>query len=74
MKKEPKSNVIFLINKENIITDYSIGFKVLSEARWFELTEAERSKDRLHNELLDYLYKGNSIDMIDSTRYKIFNK
>ena len=32
-KKEPKSNAIFLSNKENIISDYSIGCKVLSEAR-----------------------------------------
>ena len=56
-KKEPKSNAIFLSNKENIISDYSIGRKVLYKARYFELTEAERSKDKLHNELLDHLYK-----------------
>ena len=73
-KKEPKSNAIFSSNKENIISDYSIGCKVLSEARQFELTEAERSKDKLHNDLLDHLYKGNPINIRDLTRYLIFNK
>ena len=70
-KKKPKSNAIFSSNKENIISDYSIGCKVLSEARWFELTEAERSKDRINNDLIDNLYKGNSINKRDSKRYKI---
>ena len=41
---------------------------------WFELTEAERSKDKLHNNLLDHLYKGNPINIKDLIRYLIFNK
>ena len=73
-KKEPKFNTILSSNKENIISNYSIGYKFLSEARWFELIEAARSKDKIYNKLLNILYKGNPINRRNLKRYKIFNK
>ena len=73
-KKKLKSNAVFSNCKENIISDYSIGCEVLSKAKWFELLEAERSKDEVHNNFLDSLYKGNGINLRELSRYKIFNK
>ena len=73
-RKKLKSNAIFSNCKENIISDFSIGCNVLSKAKWFELLEAERSKDEEHNNFLDSLYKGYVINLRELSRYKIFNK
>ena len=67
-KKKIKSNAIFSNCKENVISDFSIGCNVLSKAKWFELLEAERSKDKEHNNFLDSLYKGNSINLRELSR------
>ena len=73
-EKKLKSDAIFFNNKENSLSDYSIGCEILSEARWFELTESERSKDEIHNELIDNLYKGYSIDIASLRIYEVFSK
>ena len=73
-KKKLKSNAIFSNNKENIVSDYSICCKVLYQDRWFELTEAELSKDKFYNKLIDHLYKRKLIVIKDLIRYKILNK
>ena len=73
-RKKLKSNAIFSTCKENSISDFSIGWNVLSKAKWFELLEAERSKDEEHNNFLDSLYKGCVINLRELSRYKIFNK
>ena len=44
-RTKSKSDAIFFNNKENSLSDYIIGCKILSEVKWFELIESERSKD-----------------------------
>ena len=73
-RKKLKSDAIFFNNKENSLSDFSIGCEILSEARWFELTESERSNDEIHNELIDNLYKGYSIDIASLRIYEVFSK
>ena len=50
--KKPKCNAIFSNNKENTVSDYSIRWNVFAKAIWFELIEAEWSKDEIPNHLL----------------------
>ena len=60
-------------NELNVSSDYCIGCKLLSSAKWFELTIAERSKDDKHNDLIDKLYDGKLVTPEHLKQYELWN-
>ncbi len=50
------------------------GCAVLTQAKWFEVTEQMRSKDVEHDILLSKMYKGNTVTVTDLQIYKPLDK
>ncbi|CAJ1954286.1 unnamed protein product [Cylindrotheca closterium] len=67
MKKKQKLSIetttpsLLDANCHNVVSDNNLGCNILAASRWFELTEAERSKDTNHNNNIDSFYNGNPI-------------
>ena len=70
-----KSNAIFADSSHSAASNSAIGSRILASAKWLELTEAERSKDKEHNALVDKLYEGNQISLDkDLKKYDLWDK
>jgi hypothetical protein len=67
------SDAVFDDSTTNYYSDRSEGCRILSQCRWFELTEAERSQDNEHNLLVDQLYNGIPIAVDDLKIYKLWD-
>ena len=52
---------------------HRIGTEMLTEARWFELQNQERSKDKVHSCLVCRMYHGGDIKTEDLQRYQILD-
>lgn len=75
--QDQKSESLFSSHEHNCISDATLGCKILSNARWFELTQAERSKDDRHNGFLQEMYSvGKELDplMFATTTNFLTNK
>ncbi|CAJ1934697.1 unnamed protein product [Cylindrotheca closterium] len=73
MLSNHKSASIIDANSNNVASDSTLGCKILASCRWFELTAAERSKDKEHNENVDRLYDGMPIQLDKFHMYKMYN-
>jgi hypothetical protein len=67
------SNAVFIDSTTNYYSDRNDGCRILSQCRWFELTEAERSQDREHNLLVDRLYNGIPVAADDLKIYQLWD-
>lgn len=73
-RSKTKEDSIFANSKYNETSDHVTGCQILANARWFELTQAERSKDSIHNRTIDKLYVGKQrISMDDIDQYDEYN-
>ncbi|KAL3931624.1 MAG: hypothetical protein SGBAC_011222 [Bacillariaceae sp.] len=72
--KDPRSDTIFAGNYHSWISDNSLGCNILAEARWFELTESQRSHDAAHNEFNDRRYNGIPFSATELKQYQLFNQ
>jgi hypothetical protein len=69
------SRAIYSESDMNKYSDKSLGCEILTQSRWFELTQAERSKDKDHNIMVDRLYMGESIRPAHlKDVYKVWNQ
>ena len=70
-----KSNAIFADSSHSAASNSAIGSRILASAKWLELTEAERSKDKEHNAFVDKLYEGKQISLDkDLKKYDLWDK
>ena len=61
-------------DRYNVDNPYTIGAKLLTEGRLYELTEQQRSDDPHHNQIVNKLYRGEEISAVDIKRvYKILS-
>ena len=65
-----EQGVGYAVNKYNATHPYKIGGELLSKARWFELTENQRSKDPEHTKLVDRIYFEGKISKDDIFSYQ----
>jgi hypothetical protein len=69
------SHAVYSESDTNACSDRSSGCQILAQSRWFELTEAERSKDKNHNVMVDRLYAGESIGPVHlKGLYKLWDR
>ena len=71
--EEPDSSAVLDDSEANYCSDKSQGCRILIQSRWFELTEAERSKDDLKNVLFHHMYIGKAVTLEHLKRYNFYN-
>ena len=71
--EEPDSSAVLDDSEADYCSDKSQGCCILIQSCWFELTEAERSKDDLQNNLLHHMYIGKAVTLEHLKRYDFYN-
>ena len=57
----------------NYLSHRSQGCHILSQSLWMELTEAEGSKDSIHNHFLFHMYNGHTVTLDHLKMYQLYN-
>ena len=74
LSEEQKTQETILDNGVfNHTSDTSIGCRILTNCRWLELIQAERSKDKKHNEMVNHLYNGKPVTPQHLKNYKLWS-
>ena len=50
------------------------GVNLFKTAKWYALTQQQRSKDKDHTDLINCMGKGESLSMYDIKKYKILDQ